>query len=98
MPRFILTRQLFYHLYVESEKFYLSLQKTKTMLSYVLKIDERKVSGKILIDYLKSLSEKTDGIDLIREIDKPYNKEFVQQIQNTMKTKGQSVKVEDLWK
>jgi len=37
------------------------------MADYILRINERMTAGKILIDYLKSLSDKISGIDIISQ-------------------------------
>jgi hypothetical protein len=54
--------------------------------------------GKTLIEYLKSLSEKCKYVDIVPEKERPYNKEFVKEIKETMKTEGKFIKLEDLWK
>lgn len=50
---------------------------------------------------LKSLA-KSLGFEIIEEIEKPYNPEFVKEILNAEKSieegKGVKIKVEDLWK
>jgi len=68
------------------------------MTSYVLKVDEGKLSSKILINYLKSLSEIGKDIVLIPQEEKPYDAEFVEQVLDSMKSEGKTVKLEDLWK
>ena len=68
------------------------------MTSYVLKVNERRPSGKMLVNYLKSLSETDKDIVLIPKEEKPYDEEFVEQILVSMKSEGKSVKLEDIWK
>ncbi len=68
------------------------------MSTYVLKVNERKLSGKKLIDYLKSLSDTNGDITLIPQEESPYDKDFVKKIQASRKSKGKPIKLEDLWK
>ena len=68
------------------------------MTSYALKVNERMAPGKILIEYLKSLSEKCSYVGVIQEEERPYNPEFVAKILRSDKNKGVKVKREDLWK
>lgn len=68
------------------------------MSNYVLKVNEKKISGKKLIDYLKSLSESSDDVVLIPQDESPYDEEFVKKIQASRESKGKAIKLEDLWK
>ena len=68
------------------------------MTTYVLRVNERISLGKILIDYLKSLSEESKYVDIISENERPYNKEFVKKIDAARKSEGKAIKLEDLWK
>jgi len=67
------------------------------MSNYALRINERIAPGKILIEYLKSLSEKCNYVDVIQENERPYNPEFVAKILRSDKSKGVKMKREDLW-
>ena len=68
------------------------------MTSYILRVNERIVSGKTLIDYWKSLSEKSKYVDIVPENERPYSKEFVKKIDAARKSKGKAIKLDDLWK
>ena len=54
-----------------------------------------------LTDLLKSLA-KSLGFEIVQEIEKPYNPEFVKEIleaeQSIKEGKGVRIKLEDLWK
>ena len=76
----------------------ITFAKNEAMSSYVLKVNEKKSSGKKLIDYLKSLSETSADIELVPQDESPYNKEFVKKIQASRKSKGKAIQLEDLWK
>ena len=70
------------------------------MTSYVVTVNENMMLGKSLMDYLKSLSKTSDYVDIVvyNRVDSPYNPEFVEDIKRSMKSKGKSIKLEDLWK
>jgi len=69
------------------------------MSSYVLRVNERRASGKILLDYLKSLSKADDYVHILPQQEaSPYNPEFVKKIKRSMNSKGKAIKLEDLWK
>ena len=68
------------------------------MTSYVLKINERLMPGKTLLNYLKSLSKTSDYVDIVPEKERPYNKEFVKEILESRESEGVKIKLEDLWK
>ena len=70
------------------------------MSNYVISINERMSAGKVLLNYLKSLSMTSNYVDirLPEKEDYPYNKEFVAKIQRSRKSKGEAIKLEDLWK
>jgi hypothetical protein len=69
------------------------------MTSYVLQVNERRASGKVLLDYLKSLSKADDYVSILPQTEaSPYDPEFVKKIQRSMKSKGKAIKLEDLWK
>ena len=67
------------------------------MTSYILRVNERMVSGKTLIDYLKSLSEKCKYVDIVPEKECPYSREFMNKIDAARKSEGKAIKLEDLW-
>ena len=56
------------------------------------------VSGKTLIEYLKSLSDKCKYVDIVQQNERPYSSEFVKKIDAARKSEGKAIKVEDLWK
>ena len=70
------------------------------MSNYIISINERMSAGKVLLDYLKSLSITSNYVDIILpEKEKyPYNREFVSELVKSRKAKGITVKREDLWK
>ena len=70
------------------------------MSSYVITVNERMASGKILLDYLKSLSKTSNYMDIVvaEKEDYPYNPKFVSEIVKSRKRKGITIKREDLWK
>ena len=64
-----------------------------------ININERVASGKVFLEFLKSLCKTSNYVDIIPKQEKyPYNPEFVEKIQRSMNSKGQSIKLEDLWK
>jgi hypothetical protein len=71
-----------------------------TMSSYVLTVNERNAVAKRLLDYLKSLSSTSDYMDIAvyERVKSPYDPEFVSKIQRSMKSKGKSIKLDELWK
>jgi len=70
------------------------------MSNYIVSINERMISGKILLDYLKSLSRTSDYVDIAvaKKEEYPYNSEFVAEIVESRKGQGVTIKREDLWK
>jgi hypothetical protein len=56
--------------------------------------------GKVLLDYLKSLSKTTDYVDIVVEKKEayPYNPEFVSEIVKSREGEGITINREDLWK
>ena len=70
------------------------------MSNYVISINERMSAGKVLLNYLKSLSMTSNYVDIVVPEKKksPYNAEFVAKIQRSRKSKGKAIKLEDLWK
>jgi len=70
------------------------------MSNYIVSINERMASGRVFLNYLKSLSETSNYVDIAvySKIESPYNPEFVDEIKRSMKSKGKSIKLEDLWK
>ena len=69
-------------------------------MNYVVSINERMTAGRFLLEYLKSLGKTSNYVDIAvyDEAKSPYNKEFVKEIKRSMKSKGKSIKLEDLWK
>jgi hypothetical protein len=70
------------------------------MSNYIVNIDERMASGKIFLEFLKSLSKTSDYVDIVLpEKEKyPYNRKFVKELVKSRKAKGVTVEREDLWK
>ena len=70
------------------------------MSNYIVSINERMVSGKVFLEFLKSLSKTTDYVDIILpEKEKyPYNRKFVKELVKSRKEKGITVNREDSWK
>jgi len=70
------------------------------MSNYIVSINERMISGKILLDYLKSLSRTSDYVHIAvaKKEEYPYNSEFVAEIVESRKGQGVTIKREDLWK
>ena len=69
------------------------------MTSYVLQVNEKRASGKVLLNYLKSLSKADDYVCIMPQKEaSPYNPEFVAKIQRSMESEGKAIKLEDLWK
>jgi hypothetical protein len=70
------------------------------MSNYVISINERMTAGRVLLDYLKSLSKTSNYVDIIepKKEGYPYKPEFVAEIVKSRKGKGVAIKREDLWK
>ncbi|MCL2132397.1 MAG: hypothetical protein FWH36_08130 [Lentimicrobiaceae bacterium] len=69
------------------------------MTSYILRVNESNVIAKRLLDYLKSFIKADDYVYVVPEKEgSPYDPEFVEKIQRSMKSKGKAIKLEDLWK
>ena len=70
------------------------------MSNYVVSINERVSSGKVFLEFLKSLSKTSDYVDIIMpEKEKyPYNRKFVNELVKSRKSKGITINREDLWK
>jgi hypothetical protein len=82
--------------------FVLPLPKNRLMSSYVLKIDERKLSSRRLIDYLKSLSITSQDIVFVSQEEKPYSADFVKKIldgeEDLRQGRGRKIEIDELWK
>jgi len=70
------------------------------MSNYVISINERMTLGKAFLEHLKFLNRTSDFVSIVLpEKEKtPYNSKFVKEIERSMKSKGKSIKLEDLWK
>ena len=70
------------------------------MSNYIVSINERMTSGKVLLDYLMSLSRTSDYVDVAatKKEKYPYNPEFVAEILESRNGEGVTIKREDLWK
>jgi hypothetical protein len=70
------------------------------MSNYIVSINERMASGRVFLDFLKSLSKTSDYVDIIlpKKEEYPYNKKFVSELVKSRKAKGVTIKREDLWK
>ncbi len=70
------------------------------MATYTLTINENNPKGKSLINLLKSMDEVVtfEANVIVEQEASPYNKKFVKEIQQSRKSKGKSIKTEDLWK
>jgi hypothetical protein len=63
------------------------------MATITLEYNPNNTLAKSIINSLKSA-----GVFKVKEESSPYNKEFVEQIDESRKSKGTVVKTEDLWK
>ena len=70
------------------------------MSNYVVSINERITSGKVFLEFLKSLSSTCNYVDILlpENEEYPYNRKFVKEIVKSRKGKGVRINREDLWK
>lgn len=64
------------------------------MARITIEYDARNSTAKKLIDFILSF----DFFKVKEEKKSPYNPEFVEKIERSMKSKGKKIKLEDLWK
>ena len=72
-------------------------KKGSDMTSYILTVNESRASGKVLLNYLKSLSKTDDYVYIMPQKEaSPYDPEFVAKIKRSMESEGKAIKLEDL--
>jgi hypothetical protein len=70
------------------------------MTTFTITINGNNPKGKSLINLIKALDEVVtiESEKVINEPESSYNKEFVNEIQKSRRSKGKAMKTEDLWK
>lgn len=70
------------------------------MTTYTITINENNPKGKSLISLIRAMDEVVTIVseNVVSEPESPYNKEFVKEIQESRKSKGEAIKTEDLWR
>ena len=64
------------------------------MAQITIKYDARNSMAKKMIDFILSF----DFFHVEKEDECPYDKEFMKEVEESFKSEGKSIKIEDLWK
>lgn len=68
------------------------------MATVTVKINARTAKTKYLLGLIGEIAKKDKNVEIIGNIESPYNQEFVKEIQKSRASKGKVIKTGDLWK
>lgn len=68
------------------------------MATITVKINNRTKKNQYFLGLISEIAKNDKNVEIIDLPEKPYNQEFVKEIQKSRASKGKIIKTEDLWK
>lgn len=68
------------------------------MATVTVKINTRTKKTQYLMGLISEIAKTDKNVEIIDDANRPYNEEFVKEIQKSRASKGKVIKTEDLWK
>lgn len=68
------------------------------MATVTVKINARTKKTQYLLGLISEIAKSDKNVEIIGDIESPYNPEFVKEVLKSKASKGKAIKTEDLWK